>query len=115
MNAGRVTVRGLVLLVPETQRLATALEALRRTIDESRALVAAAALSRLERDYEALDLRREGLISDAKQLTTDSPQWDRDVLALRVIQFYRDVGEVERLADTRCGWVTNTGAASISL
>jgi hypothetical protein len=84
-----------VLLVSEWRRLATAVDALRRTIDESRALVAAVTLSRLERDYEALDLRRERLINDAKQLTGNSTQRDHAALALRVAEFYRDVGEVE--------------------
>ena len=87
---------------PQTWRLAGALNALRREIGESRAIVEASVIARLDRDCKRLEQRHKGLVGDARRLT-DGTQEERDALTQRIIQFYREVGELERVAASKFG------------
>lgn len=83
-------------------RVAGALKALRRTIQESKTIVAASVLVRLERDRHSLERTRDRLLSEAQTLAASGTAADRDALAQRIIQFYRDVGDLERSAEAKC-------------
>jgi len=83
-------------------RLAGALNALRREIEKSRAVVAGSVLARLDREADSLETRRNKLAREARRMTDATPD-ERDALIQRVIQFYRDLGELERLAESKFG------------
>ena len=87
---------------PLMWRMAGALSALRREIEKSEALVEASAVARLDRECNRLEHRRKTLVSDARRIT-DGTQEQRDALTQRIIQFYRDVGELERFAESKYG------------
>ena len=86
----------------EMWRVAGALKALRRTIQESKTIVAASVLLRLERDRDSLERTRDRLRREAQTVAVGGTAEDRDALAQRIIQFYRDVGDLERSAAANC-------------
>ena len=87
---------------PQMWRLAGALNALRREIEKSRAAVEGSVLVRLDREVNSLELRRKRLVSEARGIA-EATHEQRDAITQRVIQFYRDVGELERLAESKFG------------
>ena len=87
---------------PQMWRLAGALNALRREIENSKAIVEASVMTRIDRDCNRLEQRHRSLVGDARRLT-DGTQEERDALTQRIIQFYRDLGELERVAASKFG------------
>ena len=87
---------------PDMWRAAGALNALRHTIDESRSVVAASVLSRLQRDYDRLEQRHKRLTSEARRIVADGKPAEREALIHQILQFYRDAGELERVAAQKC-------------
>jgi hypothetical protein len=84
---------------PLMWRVAGALNALRREIEKSRAVVEASVMARLDRQHNSLERRHQSLVSEARRIP-DATQEERDALTQRIIQFYRDVGELERVAES---------------
>ena len=87
---------------PHVWHVAGALNALRRTIDESKSIVATSVLLKLQCDYDRLEQRRKRLIAEAQMMTLGDPQRDHDALTQRILQFHRDVGDLERTAERKC-------------
>ena len=83
-------------------RLAGALSALRRECEKSRTSRESRVLTRLDREANRLEIRRNKLASEARRMTDATPE-ERDALTQRVIQFYRDLGELERLTESKFG------------
>jgi len=81
-------------------RVAGALNALRREVEKSRAVVEGSVLARLDRQCNSLERRHQSLVSEAQRIANATPE-ERDALTQRIIQFYRDVGELERVAGSR--------------
>ena len=82
----------------EMWRLAGAIQALRATVQESRALVAASTLDRLLRDCDRLEQQRRSLARDARAFA-EGHELDGDALAQRIARYYRDAGDLERAVE----------------
>jgi hypothetical protein len=77
-------------------RLAGALGALRRTIEESKAICATCAADRLRRQLDGLEQARKRLLGEARGIAANGTSEQVNAFAQRIIQYHRDVGEVER-------------------
>ena len=88
---------------PQMWRVAGAISGMRRMIEQSRPIVARAIVAQLQRDCEKLERRRDGLVYDVQQIVAGGMlPGHRDALVQRILQFHRDVGELERRVESRC-------------
>src|SRR5262245_63952326 len=87
-------------------RLAGSLNALRRTVEESQALVDASIYLSFIRRCESLEHRRQAIARDAQVVAQDAPPEARDAMTQRIAQYYRDIGDLERAIEVR-GALTN--------
>ena len=89
---------------PQMWRVAGALSVMRRMIEQSKPIVAGAILTQLQLDCDRLERRRDGLVHDAQRIVAgETPPQYRDALVQRILQFHRDVGELERRVESKCG------------
>lgn len=87
---------------PQMWRLAGAINALRRTINDSKAIRDATALLRLERDYQRLQRRSERLSADAQRIWASGTPQHMESLTQEILRFYRDMGDLERTTRAKC-------------
>ena len=89
---------------PQMWRVAGAISVMRRTIEQSKPIVAAAILAQLQLDCERLERRRDGLVYDVHRIVSAGtlPRY-QVALVQRILQFHRDVGELERQIESKCG------------
>ena len=76
--------------------LASAINSLRKTIENSRAIAGVCTSDKLLRDCDRLEQQRQTLVRDAGRAAAGDSQLERDAIAKRILYYYRDAGELER-------------------
>ena len=76
---------------------------LRRAIDASKANRVRAMQNRFTVRYECLERRRQHLVRSALQISETTSQEDRQALTQRILQYYQDVGALDRAVAASVG------------
>ena len=76
--------------------LASAINSLRKTIENSRAIVGVCTSDKLLRDCDRLEQQRQTLVRDAGRAAAGDSQLERNAIAKRILYYYRAAGELER-------------------
>ena len=84
-------------------RVAAAVSALSRTIEESKALIEESRYLALSREYKRLERIRQTLERDARQLSERDSGTDYETLMQRIARYYQDVGTLERDVEVHIG------------